>query len=234
MQSPQPDPHRDEDQGPKDHTLRDRLTKIGGPIAAGVVLLAKSKAVLFAVVHLGFIPSVLTFGLSLWFYVVAFGWRFAVILAVVLATHELGHFAAFRAYGLPARLPNFIPFLGAYTMGQTPTDLEHDAYVALAGPLTGLGLAAAATAASVVAPDPFWVGVAYFSALINLFNMIPFSPFDGGRMAHAIYSPRSDPRSATNDNGARLRVLVSYLGTAGALLWIAIQAHATLPQGTMR
>ena len=63
---------------------------------------------------------------------------------LVLLAHELGHYFAFRAYGLPVRLPAFVPLLGAFTAGAPPENLEHDAYIALAGPLdrhrTGGGL----------------------------------------------------------------------------------------------
>ena len=83
-----------------------------------------------------------TFLLSLWIYVVIFGWQLAVVVMLLLLAHELGHYFAFRAYGLPARLPAFVPLLGAFTAGAAPQDLEQDAYIALAGPLTGLGLAA--------------------------------------------------------------------------------------------
>ena len=62
---------------------------------------------------------------------------------LLLLAHELGHYFAFRAYGLPVRLPSFIPLLGAFTAGAPPENLEHDANIALAGPLTGLALAVA-------------------------------------------------------------------------------------------
>ena len=47
-----------------------------------------------------------TFLLSLWIYVAFFGWRLALVVMLVLLAHELGHYAAFRAYGLPVRLPH--------------------------------------------------------------------------------------------------------------------------------
>ncbi|MFY9884171.1 MAG: hypothetical protein WAK15_05270, partial [Candidatus Cybelea sp.] len=90
---------------------------------------------------------------------------------------------------LPARLPTFVPLLGAFTAGAVPPDLEQDAYIALAGPLVGLGLAAACYAIGDVKHDRFWFAVADLSAFLNLFNMIPMPPFDGGRIIGALWPP---------------------------------------------
>ena len=116
-----------------------------------------------------------------------FGWQFAVVIILLLLAHEFGHYFAFRAYGLPAKLPMLIPLFGAVTYGAVPQELEHDAYIALAGPLTGLALAAACYGAGVVTHDRFWFAVADTSAFLNLFNMIPIPPFDGGRIVGAIW-----------------------------------------------
>ncbi|HEY5257816.1 MAG TPA: site-2 protease family protein [Candidatus Baltobacteraceae bacterium] len=206
-----------------------------------------------------------TFLLSLWLYVLFFGWRFAIVILLALAVHELGHYFAFRAYGLEARLPQFIPFLGAYTMGTPPDDLEHDAYIALAGPLTGLALAALCFGIGSFLKDPFWMAVADVSAFLNLFNLLPMVPFDGGRVIAAVWPPlwilgiagfviaaiawhipiifvivigalgipaivamwrgHVDPRAATLTVAARVRVSISYVGTALGLLFILSQAH---------
>jgi Zn-dependent protease len=130
-----------------------------------------------------------TFLLSLWVYVVLFGWKLAVVVMLVLLAHELGHYFAFRAYGLPARLPAFVPLLGAFTAGAPPQDLEQDAYIALAGPLVGLGLAAVCYAIGDARHDRFWYACADLSAFLNLFNMIPMPPFDGGRIIGALWPP---------------------------------------------
>ena len=130
-----------------------------------------------------------TFLLSLWIYVVIFGWKLAVVVMLVLLAHELGHYFAFRAYGLPVRLPAFVPLLGAFTAGAAPEDLEQDAYIALAGPLVGLGLAAVCYAIGETTHDRFWYACADLSAFLNLFNMIPMPPFDGGRIIGALWPP---------------------------------------------
>jgi Zn-dependent protease len=130
-----------------------------------------------------------TFLLSLWVYVALFGWRLAVVVMLVLLAHELGHYAAFRAYGLPVRLPSFVPLFGAFTAGAPPDNLEHDANIALAGPLTGMGLAAVCLAIGIASHDRFWFACADVSAFLNLFNLIPMPPFDGGRIIGAVWPP---------------------------------------------
>ncbi|MBV8639052.1 MAG: site-2 protease family protein [Candidatus Eremiobacteraeota bacterium] len=156
---------------------------IGALAAAAVVLATK-----FALVLKLLLPS-WTFLLSLVFYVAFFGWRLGIVILLVLAAHELGHYFAYRAYGLAARLPVFVPFLGAYTQGALAPDLEQDAYIALAGPLTGLALAAACYGVGIATGDRFWLACADISAFLNLFNMIPVLPFDGGRVIGAVWPP---------------------------------------------
>ncbi|HEY2473394.1 MAG TPA: site-2 protease family protein [Candidatus Cybelea sp.] len=160
---------------------------IGAALAALLAFLLKFKFLLFFGAKLFAISW--TFLLSLWIYVVVFGWKLAVVIMLLLLAHELGHYFAFRAYGLPARLPAFIPLLGAFTAGAPPDDLEHDAYIALAGPLTGLGLAAVCYGIGVATQDRFWFACADLSAFLNLFNMIPTPPFDGGRVIAALWPP---------------------------------------------
>lgn len=159
---------------------------LGTLVAALAVAATKLK---FLLVGLKFFTSSWTFLLSLGFYVVAFGWRIGIVLLLMLAAHELGHYAAYRGYGLPAKLPVFVPFLGAYTVGAIAPDLEQDAYIALAGPLTGLTLAAASYAIAIFTGDRFWYACADIGAFLNLFNMIPVLPFDGGRVIGALWPP---------------------------------------------
>lgn len=160
---------------------------IGAAIAAVVAFVLKFKVVLLLFAK--FFGLSWTFLLSLWIYVVIFGWRLAVVIMLVLLAHELGHYFAFRAYGLPVRLPAFVPLLGAFTAGAAPEDLEHDAYIALAGPITGLGLAATCYVIGDLDHDTFWFACADLSAFLNLFNMIPVPPFDGGRIVGALWTP---------------------------------------------
>lgn len=179
-----PPPSHDE---PSPPPARRRSTgAIGAALAAVAAFLLKFKLLLL--VGLKLLAPSWTFLLTLWVYVLIFGWRLAVVVILLLLAHELGHYCAFRAYGLPVRLPVFAVF-GAFTAGAAPENLEHDAYIALAGPLVGLGLAAVCLAIGASAGDRFWYACADLSAFLNLFNMIPMPPFDGGRIVAALWPP---------------------------------------------
>ncbi len=194
MQQPEP---AQQDQNSDTSDRRRRRTGGLGAIVAGIgVLLLKFKALLALLLDLKFVllgAKLLavswTFILSLALYVFAFGWRIGIVLLLVIAAHELGHYAAYRSYGLAVRAPVFIPFLGAYTAGALAPDLESDAYIALAGPVVGLLLAYGCYIIGTSTGDRFWMACADISAFLNLFNMIPVPPFDGGRIIGAIWPP---------------------------------------------
>lgn len=130
--------------------------------------------------------------LSLGVYALIFGWRYAAGFIGLIFVHEMGHFIAARQRGLNVGAPTFIPFVGAWIqLKEMPHDVETEAYIGLAGPVAG-------TLAALVC---YWFGrggeggsglmlaLAYAGFFINLFNLIPISPLDGGRIT-AVLSPR--------------------------------------------
>lgn len=180
-----PPPHPGE---PEPKSARRKPAGVVGTAGAAIVaFLVKFKFLLLVGVKL--LAPGWTFLLSLWVYVAFFGWRLALVVMLVLLAHELGHYAAFRAYGLPVRLPAFVPLFGAFTAGAPPENLEHDANIALAGPVTGMGLAAVCLAIGIASGDRFWYACADLSAFLNLFNLLPMPPFDGGRIIGAVWPP---------------------------------------------
>jgi Zn-dependent protease len=128
--------------------------------------------------------------LSVFAYALLFGWRYAVGFVLLLLVHEMGHYLAARQRGLDVGAPTFIPFVGAWIeLKDMPHDAETEAYVGLGGPLLGsLG----ALACYFWARDQnsnLLLAIAYSGFFLNLFNLIPLSPFDGGRIT-AVLSPR--------------------------------------------
>ena len=128
--------------------------------------------------------------LSLIVYAFVFGWRYAAGFIALLFVHEMGHYIAARYRGLDVGAPTFIPFVGAWIeLKQLPHDAETEAFVGLGGPLLG---SVGALACYFIARSydlPWLLAVAYAGFFINLFNLIPLSPFDGGRIT-AVLSPR--------------------------------------------
>lgn len=155
------------------------------------------KALLFFLVKaLPFLKlgEVLTTGgtmlLSLGVYAMLFGWRFAAGFIALLFAHEMGHYIAMRQRGLDVGAPVFIPFVGAYiAMKQLPHDAETEAFVAAAGPIVGTLAAFAAYFYGDQTGSRLWLAIAYSGFFLNLINLIPVSPLDGGRMT-AVLTPR--------------------------------------------
>lgn len=127
---------------------------------------------------------------SLVVYAFIFGWKYAAGFIVLLFVHEMGHYIAARRRGLDVGAPTFIPFVGAWIqMKDLPHDAETEAYVGLGGPLLGTVGAIVAYFAARESGANWLLAVAYSGFFLNLFNLIPLSPFDGGRIT-AVLSPR--------------------------------------------
>lgn len=128
--------------------------------------------------------------LSIGSYAMLYGWKYAVGFVALILVHEMGHYYAAKEKNLAVSLPMFIPFLGAWiALKEQPMNAEVEAYVAYAGPFVG----------SIASFGLYFLSREYHSGLlmalaqagffINLFNLIPLRPLDGGRIT-GIISPR--------------------------------------------
>jgi Zn-dependent protease len=184
-----------------DEGLRSRLPpqRRRGMGTAGGILVAlgaaalKFKTVLLALTSLKWLvlaPKLLiSFGsmfLSVIFYALFFGWKFGIVLVALLAVHELGHYLTFRNLGIPASLPTFVPGLGAFVSSPMSRDPASNAFAAIMGPVFGIAASAICWAYGLSSGENFWIAAAYFGFFLNLFNLIPAIPLDGGRVAGAI------------------------------------------------
>ena len=165
----------------------------GGILVALGLAAAKFKSILAAVGLLKVLvlgPKLLfSFGsifLSLWFYAVLFGWKFGIVFVLQILVHEMGHYLTFRNFGVPVSLPLFVPGLGAFVSSPMTADPARNAIAALMGPVFGVAAAAVCWAYGLATGEPFWLAAAYVGFFLNLFNLIPAYPFDGGRVAGAI------------------------------------------------
>lgn len=128
--------------------------------------------------------------LSVAAYALVFGWRYAAGFVVLLLLHEMGHYIAARQRGLDVGAPVFIPFVGAWIqLKDMPHDADTEAYVGLGGPLAGTVASLACYFAARSTGSDLLLALSYAGFFINLFNLIPLSPFDGGRIT-AVLSPR--------------------------------------------
>jgi len=128
--------------------------------------------------------------LSLVVYAGIWGWRYAAGFIALLFAHEMGHYIAARQRGLNVGAPAFIPFVGAWiALKEQPVDVETEAYVALAGPLVGTSAALAVYLWARSDDSSLLLAIAYSGLFLNLFNLLPISPLDGGRVT-SVLSPR--------------------------------------------
>jgi Zn-dependent protease len=131
-----------------------------------------------------------TMMLSLVVYATVWGWPYAAGFIALMFVHEMGHYVAARQCGLNVGAPAFIPFVGAWiNLKEQPRDVRTEAYVAAAGPLVGTVAAVAVYLWGRWTESALLLAIAYAGLFLNLFNLLPISPLDGGRIT-AIISPR--------------------------------------------
>ncbi|BCA56449.1 hypothetical protein W02_35890 [Nitrospira sp. KM1] len=128
--------------------------------------------------------------LSMGAYALVFGWWYAVGFVLLIFGHEMGHYLAAKQRGLNVGAPTFIPFVGAWIqLKDQPMNVETEAYVGIAGPVAGTIAAGGCYYAAQYFDSQLLLALAYSGFMINLFNLIPLSPLDGGRIT-AIISPK--------------------------------------------
>ena len=156
--------------------------RLWAPIAAFGAFVAK-----FGVALLKF-KFLFSMFVSAAFYVWLGGWWFGVGLIVLLFVHEMGHVLEAKRQGLPVSVPVFIPFLGALiTMKQMPHNAWREARLAIAGPILGSFGALVLYLAGVAYDSRPLQALAFLGFLINLFNLLPVIPLDGGRITAALH-----------------------------------------------
>lgn len=167
---------------------RRRRGKAAVGAAGGAGLFAKLFLSLKALTFLVKFKTALTMVISIAAYAWFFGWPFAVGFVLMLFVHEMGHVVVLRAQGIKASAPMFIPFLGAFvTVKQAQRSVAAEAVSALAGPVAGLAVSGAVLLAADSLDSPLLRALAYTGFFINLFNLLPALPLDGGRVAGALH-----------------------------------------------
>ncbi|HBV87434.1 site-2 protease family protein [Desulfosporosinus sp.] len=134
-----------------------------------------------------FAGTFITMGLTALLYAQIYGWLFAVGFVGVIFIHEMGHYVTSKKLGLDVSAPTFIPFLGAFIrMKSMPNSVREEAITAIGGPAAGALITFVCLGLYMLTSSPYWAGLAYVSAFINLFNLLPFGSLDGGRISKAI------------------------------------------------
>ena len=154
-----------------------------GPLAPVAIFLAKAKWLL-AILKMKFLFS---FFLYFWIYLKLWGWKFGLGFALLIFVHEMGHFIDIKRRGLPAELPVFVPFLGAYVKWNAlGISLRTRAAVSLAGPLAGGLGCLVCLVLWWKTGESLWAGLAWIGALMNLLNLLPVWILDGAGATNAL------------------------------------------------
>ncbi len=171
-----------------------KLAGLGGIGATIVGLIIKFKTLLVVLFDLKWLAVFAKIGftsitvlISIAAYAFIFGWQFAIGIVALLFVHEMGHAVVMKMKGIPIGGMIFIPLLGAAVlMRQMPRNAKDEAEVGIAGPVAGAIASSVCLLFAQANPDAIWAPLAYFGFFINLFNLIPIVPFDGGRVLAAI------------------------------------------------
>jgi Zn-dependent protease len=158
-------------------------TPWGWIVLAIAAVAGKGKLLLLGLTKGGTLLSML---LAFGVYWTQWGWRFAAGFVLSIFVHEMGHVAALRRYGIAATAPMFLPGIGAvvrFRQGMAPVE---EARVGLAGPLWGGVAAVVVYVVAVANGSPLGLAIAHVGAWVNLFNLVPIVPLDGGRGFQAL------------------------------------------------
>jgi Zn-dependent protease len=164
---------------------RGPLRRLGGGIVGGGLLALKFVGQFAILLKFKFL---FTFALAVGAYALFWGWWFGFGFAVLLLVHELGHVIWLKREGIKASLPVFIPFMGAVVaMKEMPRNAYVEAKVGLAGPVLGTAGALVTLLWAEQVNSNLLRALAYLGFLLNLFNLIPVVPLDGGRAVSALH-----------------------------------------------
>jgi Zn-dependent protease len=185
-----------------------------GLASLGLKLLKSAKAI-----------KVLLVGASVAAYSWLFSFQFALLLIGCLVIHEYGHIRAMKRFGMKTKGIYLIPFVGGLAVGENKLNTRwQNVVISIMGPVYGLFLSVGSLALFYITGNPLFAGLAGFNALLNLFNLLPILPLDGGHILKSIaFSMHSVVGLVLCIGGALLGVGLSYafgLALLGLLLLI--------------
>jgi len=153
------------------------FAKIGGKFLT--VLLKFAKA--FKLLKFGLMAA------SFAGYAYLFTWKFALLIMIALAWHESGHVWAMKRMGIKTKGYFFIPFVGGAAVAtERCKTYGQNSYIAIMGPIWGFTLALVSYIVFLVTQQPLFAAAACWQATINLFNLFPIMPLDGGQLMRSI------------------------------------------------
>lgn len=120
-------------------------------------------------------------------YAVIFSWKFGLLLMIAIGWHESGHVWAMKKTGMKTKGFYFLPFIGGAAIAEDEyKTYAQNAYISIMGPIWGAAMAWAAGGLYYWTHNPMWATAAAWMATLNLFNLLPITPLDGGQLVRSI------------------------------------------------
>ena len=158
--------------------------------AAGLLIVkfaAKLKGLLLLLPKLKILTTSASMLVSIAAYTLIWTWKFALGFVLLLLIHELGHVIQLRREGVKASAPMFIPFVGAFISAEKfGKDAAAEARVGLAGPILGTIGCLIPLGIYALTGEELFRALAYIGFFLNLINLLPVLPLDGGRAMSAL------------------------------------------------
>ena len=153
-------------------------------------IFAKLKFLLITLKLGKFASTLMSMLFTIVIYAQMYGWAFGLGFVLLIFAHEMGHYIVAKRVNINVSGPVFIPFFGAFiSMKEQPTDAVTEAKMAAGGPILGSLAALTCVLIYMATDNNIFLALAYSGFMINLFNLIPVHPLDGGRIVTAI-SPK--------------------------------------------
>jgi Zn-dependent protease len=168
-----------------------RAKRLLGPLfVAGLAIVklgAKLKALLLLLPKLKLLTTSASMLVSVAAYAIIWGWKFAVGFVALLFVHEMGHVIQMKREGVKVSGMLFVPFLGAAVGARSMGgNALAEARIGLAGPVIGTLATAALIPIAAAQDSDFLRALAFTGFFLNLFNLVPVVPLDGGRAMAAM------------------------------------------------
>lgn len=197
------------------------LIKLGPKL---LPILAKMQDALWAAVKSLFGIKGAGLAGSVGLYSYLFTWQMGIAIVVFIAIHEYGHVWAMKRCGIKTKGMFFIPGFGAVAIAEERFgSARNEAYIAIMGPVFGLvGFVFPLGVLYYQTGEPLWAAIAALMAFINLVNLFPINPLDGGRILKALaYSERL---AASLVITVAISVVTAFLGAAAGFVLLAYMA----------
>lgn len=116
-----------------------------------------------------------------------------IVITGIVLLHELGHFLSMKYFGYTDVRIFFIPLLGGFVSGAPRKVSQWQRVITLfAGPAPGILLGMGMLLLHQQTGDRFYYQVSFFLVTLNVFNLLPVSPLDGGQLLKNLYGTKTN------------------------------------------